>query len=112
MRKLRAVLFSIPSIAILTMVMATISMFCSIKDKTGDTQHLISRFWSRVLLRLGFVRCLAFGVEKLRPEPELRPGGEPRQLYGYAGDRQFPAPAVPVLRQERAYFPSRSWAGI
>ncbi len=43
-------------------------MFCSIRDKSGNTQHLISRFWSKVLLRLGFVRCLAFGVEKLDPK--------------------------------------------
>ena len=49
------------------MVMATISMICSLWDKSGNTQHLISRFWSRVLLRLGFVRCHAFGLEKLDP---------------------------------------------
>ncbi len=42
-------------------------MFCSLRDKSGYTQHLISRFWSRVLLRLGFVRCRASGVEKLDP---------------------------------------------
>ena len=33
----------------------------------GNTQHRIARLWSRVLLALGFVRCTAFGVDKLDP---------------------------------------------
>jgi 1-acyl-sn-glycerol-3-phosphate acyltransferase len=64
-RKLRAVLFSIPAIAIFTIMMATVSVFCSLWDRSGNTQHRISRFWSRVLLRLGFVQCRAHGIEKL-----------------------------------------------
>jgi 1-acyl-sn-glycerol-3-phosphate acyltransferase len=67
-RKLRAVLFCIPAIAIFTIVMATISVICSLWDKSGITQHRISRFWSRVLLKLGFVRCKAFGVGKIDPK--------------------------------------------
>ncbi len=68
MWKLRATFFSIPAIALLTIVLAIISLACSLWDRTGNTQHRIARFWSRILLRLGFVRCRAFGVEKLDPE--------------------------------------------
>jgi len=48
-----------------TIVMATVSVICSVWDRSGNAQHSISRFWSRVLLRLGFVRCRSFGVDKL-----------------------------------------------
>jgi 1-acyl-sn-glycerol-3-phosphate acyltransferase len=65
--KLRAVLFSIPAIAIFTILMATISITCSLWDRAGHAQHRIARFWSRVLMALGFVRCSAFGTEKLDP---------------------------------------------
>ncbi len=67
MLRLRARLFSIPAIALLTIVLALVSLACSLWDKTGNTQHRIARLWSRILLRLGFVQCLAFGVEKLDP---------------------------------------------
>jgi 1-acyl-sn-glycerol-3-phosphate acyltransferase len=65
--KLRATLFSIPAIAILTIVLGLVSIACSLWDRTGNTQHRIARFWSRVLLRFGWVRCVATGVEKLDP---------------------------------------------
>lgn len=48
--------------------MATISIVCSLWDTHGNVQHRIARFWSRVLLALGFVRCQAFGTGKLDPE--------------------------------------------
>ncbi len=67
MWKLRAFLFSIPAIALATIVMAMISLTCSLWDKGGYTQHAIARLWSRMLLALGFVRCRAFGTEKLDP---------------------------------------------
>ncbi len=67
MWKLRAVLFSIPAIAIITIAMATVSIFCSIWDKVGYAQHAIARTWSRWLMALGFVECQAFGTERLDP---------------------------------------------
>lgn len=67
MWKPRAILFSIPAIAILTIALATISIACSLWDRAGNTQHRIARLWSRVLMSLGFVRCQAFGTEKLDP---------------------------------------------
>jgi 1-acyl-sn-glycerol-3-phosphate acyltransferase len=48
--------------------MATLSLICSLWDRKGSTQHRMARFWSRALLGLGFVRCKAFGVEKLDPK--------------------------------------------
>ncbi len=65
--KLRAFLFSIPVIAIATIVMALISIVCSLWDQDGNTQHAIARVWSRILLAVGFVRCKVAGVEKLDP---------------------------------------------
>jgi len=65
--RLRSILFTIPAIAIFTILMATISITCSLWDRGGHTQHRIARFWSRVLLKLGFVRCSSFGIEKLDP---------------------------------------------
>src|SRR5580704_17357531 len=65
--KVRSILFSIPAIANFTIMMATISITCSLWDRAGYAQHRIARFWSHVLLALGFVRCSAFGIEKLDP---------------------------------------------
>jgi 1-acyl-sn-glycerol-3-phosphate acyltransferase len=67
LERLRSMLFSIPAIAIFTIVMATISITCSLWDRAGHAQHRIARFWSHVLLALGFVRCSAYGIEKLDP---------------------------------------------
>jgi 1-acyl-sn-glycerol-3-phosphate acyltransferase len=65
--RLRSILFSIPAIALFTILMATISLTCSLWDRAGHAQHRIARFWSHVLLALGFVRCTAYGIEKLNP---------------------------------------------
>lgn len=65
MWKLRSILFTIPAIAILTIVMGTASVVASLFDRTGFAQHRMARVWSRILLRLGFVECRVFGVEKL-----------------------------------------------
>lgn len=65
--RLRSLLFSIPAIALFTIVMGSISVTCSLFDRAGLAQHRIARFWSHVLMALGFVRCSAYGVEKLDP---------------------------------------------
>ena len=67
MWKLRATFFSAPAIILLTILMATISLICSIWDRRGTTQHRVAQVWSRLLLALGFVRCEVFGMEKLDP---------------------------------------------
>jgi len=48
--------------------MATVSIACSLRDTGGNAQHRIARLWSHLLLALGFVRCRAFGIEKLDPQ--------------------------------------------
>lgn len=68
MSRLRSILFSVPAIALLTILMGTISIACSLRDTGGNAQHRIARLWSRLLMALGFVRCKAFGTEKLDPE--------------------------------------------
>jgi 1-acyl-sn-glycerol-3-phosphate acyltransferase len=65
--KLRAVLFSSPAIILVTVVMATLSLICSLWDRAGTAQHQIARLWSRMLLAAGFIRCEVSGLEKLDP---------------------------------------------
>jgi 1-acyl-sn-glycerol-3-phosphate acyltransferase len=65
--KIRSILFTAPAIVFLTVVMACISLVCSLWDRTGNTQHRLARAWSRMLLAVGFVRCKVNGVEKLDP---------------------------------------------
>jgi len=48
--------------------MATVSLACSLWDTGGNAQHRIARLWSHLLMALGFVRCQAFGIEKLDPK--------------------------------------------
>ncbi len=65
MSKLRSLLFSAPAIILATIVMASISLICSLWDRAGITQHKVARLWGRMLLALGFVRCEVHGIEKL-----------------------------------------------
>lgn len=68
MWKLRAILISFPAIVFATIVMGSISLACSVWDRTGVSQHKVARLWSRILLILGFVECSSFGLEKLDPQ--------------------------------------------
>jgi len=63
--KLRAVLLSAPAIVLLTVVMGSMSLVCSIWDRTGHAQHRLAQIWSRILLALGFTQCEVYGVEKI-----------------------------------------------
>ena len=69
MWKLRALLLTAPAIILATIVMGIISMLTSVWDRTGFTQHRLARWWSRILLAVGFVRCRVSGVEKLDHSP-------------------------------------------
>jgi 1-acyl-sn-glycerol-3-phosphate acyltransferase len=66
--KLRAVLISSPAIVILTALMASISLICSLWDRAGHAQNRLMQQWSRLLLALSFVRWEATGTEKLVPQ--------------------------------------------
>lgn len=47
--------------------MATLSLLSSLFDRTGFAQHDMARFWSKIVLRLGFVRCKVYGIDRLDP---------------------------------------------
>ena len=67
-RFLRTWLFTAPLIAFSTIFMGSLSMLASLFDKTGNTQHKMARFWSKLLLSIGFVQVEAEGLEKLDPQ--------------------------------------------
>jgi 1-acyl-sn-glycerol-3-phosphate acyltransferase len=66
--KLRAILIAIPLVVVVTIVMATLSLICSIWDPAGRAQHGIARRWSRILLALAGVESRVRGIEKLDPD--------------------------------------------
>lgn len=63
--KLRSILFSAPLIILLTIAMACISLFTSLRDRTGAAQHRVARIWSRMLLACGFLKIRVIGLEKI-----------------------------------------------
>jgi 1-acyl-sn-glycerol-3-phosphate acyltransferase len=67
MSLLRSALFSIPLIAISTVVMDLISMLVSFFDRTGNLPHRLARLWGKMLLAVSFIHVRAEGVEKLDP---------------------------------------------
>jgi len=62
---LRSLLFSIPLIAISTIVMDLISMLVSFFDRSGNAAHQLARLWGKMLLAESFIRVRSEGVEKL-----------------------------------------------
>ena len=64
---LRTWLFTVPLIVLATIVMATASLIASFFDNTGNRQHEMARFWSKILLAIAFVRVETEGMEKLDP---------------------------------------------
>jgi 1-acyl-sn-glycerol-3-phosphate acyltransferase len=64
---LRSLLFSIPLIALSTIVMGTLSLGASFFDRSGNSQHAIARVWARMLLAVSFIRVRVEGLEKLDP---------------------------------------------
>ena len=67
MWKVRSLLISFPGIILATVAMGSISLACSLWDRTGVSQHRVAQWWSRMLLALGFLKCEAIGLEKLDP---------------------------------------------
>jgi 1-acyl-sn-glycerol-3-phosphate acyltransferase len=66
-RYLRTFLFTGPLVVLSTIVMGLLSLFVSLFDRTGRTQHKMAQIWSRLLLAVGFVEVETEGVEKLQP---------------------------------------------
>jgi len=65
MSLLRSALFSVPLIAISTIVMDLISMLVSFCDRSGDIPHHLARLWGKMLLAVSFIGVRAEGIEKL-----------------------------------------------
>jgi 1-acyl-sn-glycerol-3-phosphate acyltransferase len=64
---LRSLLFSIPLIALSTIVMGTLSVIASFFDHTGDRLHYLARTWGKMLLAVSFIRVRSEGLEKVDP---------------------------------------------
>jgi 1-acyl-sn-glycerol-3-phosphate acyltransferase len=68
MSLLRSTLFSVPLIAIATIVMDLLSMLVSFFDRSGNLPHHLARAWGKMLLAVSFIHVRAEGVEKLDPK--------------------------------------------
>ena len=62
---LRSLFFSIPLIAISTVVMDLLSMVVSFFDRSGNSAHQLARLWGKILLAVSFIRVRSEGVDKL-----------------------------------------------
>ena len=68
MSLLRSTLFSVPLIALATIVMDLISMAASFFDRSGNVSHHVARAWGKFLLAVSFIHVRAEGIEKLAPD--------------------------------------------
>jgi len=65
---LRALLITDPAIILATIVLGTVSLITSLFDASGNTQHRVARFWSRILLVFGGVSVKVSGLDQLRDQ--------------------------------------------
>jgi 1-acyl-sn-glycerol-3-phosphate acyltransferase len=63
----RTVFFLIPSIAIYTIVLGTMSIASSLYERNGHFAHWCARTWSRLILATTGVRVDVTGLERLEP---------------------------------------------
>jgi 1-acyl-sn-glycerol-3-phosphate acyltransferase len=63
----RTIFFLIPSIALYTIVLGTLSLVSSLLDRKGYFAHWCARTWSRLILATSGVRVVARGLERLEP---------------------------------------------
>ncbi len=63
----RTVFFLIPSIAVYTIVLGTLSIASSIFESSGHFAHWCARTWSRLILVTTGVRVTVDGLERLEP---------------------------------------------
>lgn len=64
---LRALLITDPLVIVVTSVLGTMDLCASFFDRSGNTQHVIARVWSRILLLIGGVRVTVTGGEHIDP---------------------------------------------
>ncbi|MBZ5725327.1 MAG: 1-acyl-sn-glycerol-3-phosphate acyltransferase [Acidobacteriia bacterium] len=64
---LRSLLFSIPLIALSTILLGTCSLIASFFDRTGNAAHHVARVWAKTLLAASFIRVRTEGLDQLDP---------------------------------------------
>jgi 1-acyl-sn-glycerol-3-phosphate acyltransferase len=74
----RTVFFLIPSIAVFTIVLGTISVLSSLVDSSGDFGHRCARAWAWLVLKTTGVDVSVRGAEQL----------DPRRSYVFASNHQ------------------------
>ena len=74
----RTVFFLIPSIAVFTIVLGTISVLSSLVDSSGDFGHRCARAWAWLVLKTTGVHVSVRGAEQL----------DPRRSYVFASNHQ------------------------
>jgi 1-acyl-sn-glycerol-3-phosphate acyltransferase len=65
MSLLRSLLFSTPLIVLSTIVMDLVSMLLSFFDRSGNSAHVMARWWGRMLLAESFIGVRTAGLERL-----------------------------------------------
>lgn len=94
---LRSLLFSIPLIALSTILLGLVSMAASWLDRTGRAAHRVARFWGKTLLAVSFIRVRAEGLERLDPD------GSYVFVANHASYMDIPA-LLSVLPQQYRFF--------
>lgn len=122
MSRLRSLLFTDPLIILSTILMGTISMVVSLFDKSGNTQHLVARVWSRMLLGVSSVKVRLSGLEKLNGDgadgsyilvanhqsymdTPLIMGNVPLQLRFFANENLFRLPFLGTHLRRAGHLP-------
>jgi 1-acyl-sn-glycerol-3-phosphate acyltransferase len=97
MRLARTWIFSVPLIALSTIVLGTMTLIASLFDKGGDMQHRLAQVWAKTLLAASLIRVRTEGAEKL----------DPRGSYVFVANHgslmDIPA-ALAVLPQQFRFF--------
>lgn len=94
---LRSLLFSIPLIALSTILLGLVSMAASWLDRTGRAAHRVARLWGKTLLAVSFIRVRAEGLEALQPD------GSYVFVANHASYMDIPA-LLSVLPQQYRFF--------
>jgi len=66
--RLRSYCFCLPIVYVYTGVLGTISLVCSLFDRSGRVQHWIARLWARLILKTAGIRVRVAGLEHLHPQ--------------------------------------------
>jgi 1-acyl-sn-glycerol-3-phosphate acyltransferase len=94
---LRSLVFSIPLIALSTILLGVVSLAASWLDRTGRAAHRVARFWGKVLLAVSFIRVRAEGTDQLDPD------GSYVFVANHASYMDIPA-LLSVLPQQYRFF--------